>query len=113
MPTDTDDQRAAFEAWAKIQSLRLNRYSMNNELYGSNSTQLAYEAWNAALAAQEGGGERVTDGAFRAVFDFAWFLSGQGFNEEIGPSVGTLDYERLRDEALHDFRAAQEGTGNV
>lgn len=59
--TPTNEQRAKFEAWAKLQSLRLHRYGLNNELYGSNDTQLAYEAWNAALAAQEGGGERVTE----------------------------------------------------
>lgn len=101
---------------AKIQSLRLNRYGMNNELYGSNSTQLAYEAWNAALAAQEGGGERVTEGYKEAAI--AWAVCASIHREYAkgrDPFYKTrqADYVKAQEAArIQALRAAQEGTGN-
>jgi hypothetical protein len=63
----TEEQRAKFEAWAKSQgyALNLTRSALNPSGYATVPTQgrwLAfYAGWTAALAAQEGGGERVTE----------------------------------------------------
>lgn len=54
-------ERARFEAWARREHYGLDR--INDDLYEHDATTYAWAAWQAraALAAQEGGGERVTD----------------------------------------------------
>ena len=109
-------ERARFEAWAKLQSLRLHRYGMNNELYGSNSTQLAFEAWNTALAAQEGGAvqwacerwraevaNRPLVNTHRRALDTTWRQVVRHFG---GDDVALLG------PCHDDLVSAQEGTGN-
>ena len=60
-------ERARFEAWAKNcplgEGLSLYRPPSANGRYADESTNRAFAAWmaRAALAAQEGGGERVTE----------------------------------------------------
>ena len=55
MPTDTDDQCAKFEAWAKSQHYNLDRDKYGG--YASIASHAAWAAWQAALrAAQEGTG---------------------------------------------------------
>ena len=54
-------ERARFEAWARREHYGLDR--INDDLYEHDATTYAWAAWRAraALAAQEGGGERVTE----------------------------------------------------
>ena len=55
----SDPVRAQFEAWAKENGYSLYRH--NGAAYSSFLTQNVWAAWKAALAAQERGGERVTE----------------------------------------------------
>lgn len=59
----TDEQRAKFEAWAKANGYPVVRHEQRQCAYIAANTQLAWNGWmaRAALAAQEGGGERVTE----------------------------------------------------
>ena len=58
--TPTDEQRAKFEAWVKLH-VPGHKCIRDEVGYEFHDTQLLWLAWNAALAAQEGGGERVTE----------------------------------------------------
>ena len=60
-PTPEAAERTRFEAWAGREGHTLRRNSVNANLYSDCFTNEAWRAWQAALAAQEGGGERVTE----------------------------------------------------
>lgn len=48
-----EQQRFAFEAWAKQNNLMTHRAPSNADLYEKGFTQDAWEAWQAALASPE------------------------------------------------------------
>ena len=104
MPTDTDDQRAKFEAWAKSQHYNLDRDKYGG--YASIASHAAWAVWQAALAAQEGGGERVTDDP--VIPDMPAYLA-EGGDVMVGWDSG---YMNGWCDCLKALRAAQEGTGN-
>ena len=99
-------ERARFEAWAGREGHMLRRNSVNANLYSDCFTQEAWRAWNAALAAQEGGGERVTDDP--VIPDMPAYLA-EGGDVMVGWDSG---YMNGWCDCLKALRAAQEGTGN-
>ena len=113
-PMTSDPVRAQFEAWAKENGYSLYRH--NGAAYSSFLTQNVWAAWQAALAAQEGGGERVTEGYKEAAI--AWAVCASIHREYAkgrDPFYKTrqADYVKAQEAArIQALRAAQEGTGN-
>ena len=110
--TPTDEQRAKFEAWAK-NGFELHRNG--GAEYSSMITQAAWAAWQAALAAQEGGGGEH-DGYKEAAI--AWAVCASIHREYAkgrDPLYTTrqADYMKAHEAArTKAMRATQEGTGN-
>ena len=98
-------ERARFEAWAKSETpLCLDRARDGSDMYADEDTDFAWLVWNAALAAQEGGGERVTT------------LAPEEFNRVVefceSEPLPTEELKSLYRRYLDWKSAAQEGTGN-
>lgn len=115
MPTDTDDQRAKFEAWAKSQYYFLSRDKYGG--YASVATHAAWAAWQAALATPPAQGVEpgvfVVDAAIQDVSDEAVSLTAKRLRESGLPNVAQimLTLSALLNGARTAL-AAQEGTGN-
>lgn len=114
-PTPEAAERTRFEAWAGREGHTLRRNSVNANLYSDCFTNEAWRAWQAALAAQEGGGGEH-DGYKEAAI--AWAVCASIHREYAkgrDPLYTTrqADYMKAHEAArTKAMRAAQEGTSN-
>ena len=113
MPTDTDEQRAKLEAWAKIQHYCLSRDKPG--YYASIATHAAWHAWQAALAAQEGGWEREVVLNCVKIVEFErkdWARAGHA-QTALGLAQARRELEYYAKHGTHGvLEVVQEGTGN-
>ena len=113
--THTDEQRAKFEAWVKLH-VPGHKCIRDEVGYEFHDTQLLWLAWNAALAAQEGGAvqwacerwraevaNRPLVNTHRRALDTTWRQVVRHFG---GDDVALLG------PCHDDLVSAQEGTGN-